>query len=46
MSPTATFVIVIIGSGFLTIAGILAVALRRGPNAGPIPEDEPRRRSR
>jgi hypothetical protein len=34
MTTTAVFVIGIIGSGMLTIAGILAVALRRGPSAG------------
>jgi hypothetical protein len=34
MTTTATFVIGIIGSGLLTVAGILAVALRRGPAAG------------
>jgi hypothetical protein len=44
MSPTATFVIVIIGSGILTIAGILAVGLRRGPNAGPVATEETRSR--
>ena len=44
MSPTAMFVIVIIGSGILTIAGILAIALRRGPSAGPIATEEARSR--
>jgi hypothetical protein len=34
MTTSATFVIGIIGSGLLTVAGILAVALRRGPSAG------------
>lgn len=46
MNPTATFVIGIIGSGLLTVAGILAVGLRRGPSAGPIATEETRRRSR
>ncbi len=36
MNPTLTFVFGIIGSGMLTIIGILAVGLRRGPSAGPI----------
>ena len=44
MTTTATFVIGIIGSGMLTIAGILAVAIRRGPSAGPIPTEETGRR--
>ncbi|MEA2024542.1 MAG: hypothetical protein U9N79_09675 [Actinomycetota bacterium] len=46
MSPTAMFAIVIIISGMLTIAGILAVALRRGPSAGPIDGEETGRRGR
>ena len=45
MNPTATFVIGIIGSGMLTIAGILAVALRRGPSSGPLASEETERRS-
>ncbi len=40
MNPTATFVVGIIGSGMLTIAGILAVALRRGPSSGPLVSEE------
>ena len=45
MTPTATFVIGIMGSGLLTIAGILAVALRRGPSSGPLASEEAGRRS-
>lgn len=45
MSATATFVVGIIGSGLLTIAGILAVGLRRGPSAGPIATEETGRRN-
>jgi hypothetical protein len=44
MSATATFVIGIIGSGILTIVGILAVAAQRGPSAGPISAEETGRR--
>ncbi|MEN8112866.1 MAG: hypothetical protein ABFS21_00645 [Actinomycetota bacterium] len=44
MSPTAIFVLGIIGSGVVTIAGIYAVALRRGPSAGPIAPEELQRR--
>lgn len=33
MTPTATFVMAIIGSGILTIAGIVAVALQPGPSS-------------
>lgn len=40
MSATATFVVGIIGSGMLTVAGILAVGLRRGPSAGPTTTEE------
>jgi hypothetical protein len=40
MNPTFTFVFGIIGSGALTIIGILAVGLRRGPSAGPMATDE------
>jgi len=45
MNPTATFVIGIMGSGLLTIAGILAVALRRGPSSGPMASEETGRNS-
>jgi len=34
MSPVAVLVTGIIGSGIVTIAGIFAVAIRRGPAAG------------
>lgn len=44
MSTTAMFVTGIIASGVLTVAGILAVALRRGPSAGPIATEETGRR--
>jgi hypothetical protein len=44
MSATTTFVIGIIGSGMLTIAGILAVAAQRGPSAGPKSTEETGRR--
>ncbi|MEN8234457.1 MAG: hypothetical protein ABFR89_05985 [Actinomycetota bacterium] len=46
MSPTAVFVLGIIGSGLVTIAGIYAVALRRGPFAGPIAAEETERHLR
>ncbi|MEA2010542.1 MAG: hypothetical protein U9N78_07550 [Actinomycetota bacterium] len=44
MTTTATFVIGIIASGILTIVGILSVAIRRGPSAGPTPTEETWRR--
>lgn len=40
MSATTVFVIAIIGAGVLTVLGIFAVAIRRGPSAGPITPDE------
>lgn len=40
MSATTIFVIAIIGAGALTVLGIFAVAIRRGPSAGPITSDE------
>lgn len=40
MSATTIFVIGIIGAGILTVVGIFAVALRRGPSAGPMTADE------
>ncbi len=46
MNATTIFVIGIIGAGILTVIGILAVALRRGPSAGPITTEEIGRRGR
>jgi len=40
MSATTIFVIAIIGAGVLTVLGIFAIAIRRGPSAGPITSDE------
>ena len=40
MSATTIFVIAIIGAGVLTVLGIFAIAIRRGPSAGPITTDE------
>ncbi|MGB5167736.1 MAG: Rieske 2Fe-2S domain-containing protein [Acidimicrobiia bacterium] len=40
MSATTIFVIAIIGAGVLTVLGIFAIAVRRGPSAGPITSDE------
>ena len=40
MSATTIFVIAIIGAGVLTVLGIFAVAIRRGPSAGPITSEE------
>lgn len=40
MNATTVFVIGIIGAGILTVIGIFAVALRRGPSAGPITAEE------
>jgi cytochrome b6-f complex iron-sulfur subunit len=40
MSATTIFVIAIIGAGVLTVLGIFAIAIRRGPAAGPITSDE------
>ncbi len=40
MSATTIFVIAIIGAGILTVLGIFAIAIRRGPSAGPITSDE------
>ncbi len=40
MSATTIFIIGIIGIGILTVLGIFAIAIRRGPSAGPITEDE------
>ena len=40
MSATTIFVIAIIGAGVLTVLGIFAIAIRRGPSAGPITADE------
>jgi cytochrome b6-f complex iron-sulfur subunit len=40
MSATTIFVIAIIGAGILTVLGIFAIAVRRGPSAGPITSDE------
>ena len=40
MSATTNFVIAIIGAGVLTVLGIFAIAIRRGPSAGPITTDE------
>ncbi len=46
MNASTIFVIGIIGAGILTVIGILAVALRRGPSAGPITTEEIGRRGR
>jgi len=40
VSATTIFVIGIIGAGILTVLGIFAVAIRRGPSAGPITSQE------
>ena len=40
MSATTIFAIAIIGAGVLTVLGIFAIAIRRGPSAGPITSDE------
>jgi cytochrome b6-f complex iron-sulfur subunit len=40
VSATTIFVIGIIGAGILTVLGIFAIAIRRGPSAGPITEAE------
>lgn len=40
MNATTIFVIGIIGAGVLTVLGIFAVAIRRGPSAGPITAEE------
>lgn len=40
MTPTTIFVLGIVVSAVVVIAGIYAVAIRRGPSAGPIPGDE------
>jgi len=40
MNATTIFVIGIIGAGILTVIGIFAVALRRGPGAGPLTTEE------
>jgi len=40
VNPTATFVVGIIGSGLLTVVGIYAVALQRGPSAGSVAMEE------
>jgi len=36
MSPTAVFAILLLGAGVLVFAGIAAVLVRRGPEAGPM----------
>jgi cytochrome b6-f complex iron-sulfur subunit len=40
VNATTIFVIGIIGAGVLTVLGIFAVAIRRGPSAGPITAEE------
>jgi len=40
MSATTIFIVGIIGIGVLTALGIFAIAIRRGPSAGPITHDE------
>ena len=40
MSATTIFIIGIIGAGILTVLGIFAIAIRRGPSAGPITPEE------
>jgi cytochrome b6-f complex iron-sulfur subunit len=40
VSATTIFVIGLIGAGMLTVLGIFAVAIRRGPSAGPITSGE------
>lgn len=40
MSTTTIFIIAIIGAGVLTVLGIFAIAIRRGPSAGPITPEE------
>jgi cytochrome b6-f complex iron-sulfur subunit len=45
MSATTIFVIAIIGAGILTVLGIFAIAIRRGPSAGPITSEEIERKA-
>ena len=40
MSATTIFIIGIIGAGILTVLGVFAIAIRRGPSAGPITPEE------
>lgn len=40
MSATTIFIVGIIGIGVLTVLGIFAIAIRRGPSAGPITSEE------